>query len=261
MGIVDSHCHLNFEPMGDNLAAVIAAAQSNDVQHMLCVAVTIEDFPQVLKIAQDHEFIYASVGVHPCYKDSIEPTVEELVNYADDKNIVAIGETGLDYFRNEGDLDWQRERFVRHIEAGIIAQKPLIIHTREAAVDTMAMLKEHNADKCGAVMHCFAEDWDTAKKALDLGFYISMSGIVTFKSAETLKEVAKKIPMDRMLVETDSPYLAPVPMRGKPNQPAFVRHTAEYLAELRGLSLEEIAAQTTQNFFTLFNTAIPVDHA
>ncbi len=257
MGLVDSHCHLNFDPMGDNLETVIAAAKSNDVQHMLCVAVTIEDFPQVVKIAHDHEFIYASVGVHPCYKDSIEPTVDDLVNYADDPKIVAIGETGLDYFRNEGDLTWQRERFIRHIEAAIIVQKSLIIHTREAAIDTMAMLKQHHADRCGAVMHCFAEDWDTAKKALDLGFYISMSGIVTFNSAQDLKKVAKKIPIDRLLVETDSPYLAPVPMRGKPNQPAFVRHTAEYVAQLRGVSLEELAEQTTRNFFTLFATATP----
>ncbi len=258
MGIVDSHCHLNFDPMGDNLEAVIAAAKSNDVQHMLCVAVTIEDFPQVLKIAHDYPFIFASVGVHPCYQEAIEPSVDELVEYANDAKVVAIGETGLDYFRNEGDLTWQHERFVRHIEAGKACNKPLIIHTREAAKDTMAMLKDNGADQCGAVMHCFAEDWDTAKKALDLGFYISMSGIVTFKSAEALKEVAKKIPMDRMLVETDSPYLAPVPMRGKTNQPAFVRHTAEYLSELRGIEFDELVAQTTQNFFDLFAFAKPV---
>lgn len=261
MDIVDSHCHLNFAPMAEQLATVIAAAKSNDVQYMLCVAVTIEDFPQVLKIAQDHPFIYASVGVHPCYKDAIEPTVAELVALADDENIVAIGETGLDYFRNEGDLDWQRERFARHIEVAIMTKKPLIIHTREAADDTMAMLKAGNAEQCGGVMHCFAEDWQTAKKALDLGFYISLSGILTFKNATTLQEVAKKLPMDRVLIETDSPYLAPVPMRGKPNQPAFVRHTAEYLATLRGASLEAIAAQTTENFFRLFKAATPVSQA
>ncbi len=258
MGLVDSHCHLNFDPMGENLAATLAAAKANDVQHLLCIAVNLEDYPQVLKIAEDHTFIFASVGVHPCYKDVQEPSVDELVKLAQHPKVVAIGETGLDYFREEGDLDWQRERFARHIAAANAVDKPLIIHTREAAGDTMQMLKDHGADQCRGVMHCFAEDWATAQKALDLGFYISMSGIVTFKNAQTLKEVARKVPMDRLLVETDAPYLAPVPMRGKPNQPAFVKHTAEYVAQLREIPYEELAEQTTANFFNLFKSAQPV---
>jgi len=257
MGLVDSHCHLNFDPMGDDLEAVIERARLGNVSHMLCVAVNLEDYPQVLAIAREHENIFASVGVHPCYQDVQEPEVAELVALAQDEQVVAIGETGLDYFRIEGDIAWQQQRFVRHIEAAIECRKPLIIHTRSAAEDTMAMLKSHQADQCGAVMHCFAEDWETAKKALDLGFYISFSGIVTFNSAKMLKEVAKKTPLDRMLVETDAPYLAPVPMRGKPNQPAFVAHTAQYVADLKQLSLEQLTAQTTQNFFTLFDSARP----
>ena len=180
---------------------------------------------------------------------------EELLQLADDPKVVAIGETGLDYFRIEGDLQWQRDRFVRHIQAAIGSDKPLIIHTREAAEDTMAILRDHGAAQCGAVMHCFAEDWAVAKQALDLGFYISFSGIVTFNSAETLREVARKAPLDRILVETDAPYLAPVPMRGKPNQPAFVAHTALRVAELKGVSIEELMQQTTDNFFRLFKAA------
>lgn len=255
MGLVDSHCHLNFEPMGDDLDGVIERAQANNVSHMLCVSVNLEDYPQVLNIAKAHPSIFASVGVHPCYQDVYEPTVEELIELAKDEQVVAIGETGLDYFRVEGDMSWQQQRFVRHIEAAIVSEKPLIIHTRSAADDTMAMLKQHRADLCGAVMHCFAEDWDTAKKALDLGFYLSFSGIVTFNSAKTLKEVARKTPLDRILVETDAPYLAPVPMRGKPNQPAFVAHTAQYVADLKEISLDALTAQTSKNFFDLFNTA------
>lgn len=255
MGLVDSHCHLNFKPMGEDLDGVLDRAKENNIDYMLCVAVNIEDYPQVLDIAQSHQNIFASVGLHPCYEDVIEPTVKELVEYAEDPNVVAIGETGLDYFRTEGDMRWQQARFVRHIEAGIESQKPLIIHTRQAADDTMQMLKDNKADQCGAVMHCFAEDWQTAKKALDLGFYISFSGIVTFNSAVELKEVAKKAPIDRILVETDAPYLAPMPMRGKPNQPAFVVHTAQYVADLRNIPLQELAEKTTNNFFELFKTA------
>jgi len=255
MGLIDSHCHLNFEPMGDDLDAVLERAKINNVSHMLCVSVNLEDYPEVLAIAQRYPNIFASVGVHPCYEDVQEPTVDELCELAQDERVVAIGETGLDYFRVEGDMTWQQDRFVRHIEAAIEVDKPLIIHTRQAAEDTMTMLKTHRADQCGAVMHCFAEDWDTAKKALDLGFYISFSGIVTFNSAKTLKEVAKQVPLDRILVETDAPYLAPVPMRGKPNQPAFVAHTAQYVADLKGIDLETLTAQTTQNFFQLFKHA------
>ncbi|MBX2850100.1 MAG: TatD family hydrolase, partial [Acidiferrobacterales bacterium] len=215
MQIVDSHCHINFSELADRLPDILANAKLNDISHMLCVSVNLEDFPQVQALAHEYPHIFASVGVHPCYQDVQEPTVEQMVEIAQDDNIVAIGETGLDYFRVEDqDMTWQQERFVNHISAGRTVNKPLIIHTRSAADDTMRMLKEEGADQCRGVMHCFAEDWDVAKKALDLGFYISFSGIVTFKSASNVQEVARKCPIDRILVETDSPYLAPVPLRG-----------------------------------------------
>ena len=253
MQIVDSHCHINFEELAKRLPEILSNARLNDVSHMLCVSVNLEDFPQVKALADEHEHIFASVGVHPCYKDVKDPTTEELVDIGSDSNIVAIGETGLDYFRVEDqDMSWQQDRFVRHIEAANTVNKPLIIHTRSAADDTMRMLKEEGADQCRGVMHCFAENWDVAKKALDLGFYISFSGIVTFKSAADVQEVAQKCPIDRVLVETDSPYLAPVPLRGKTNEPANVRHTAQFVADLRGIPLVELAEQTTNNFFELF---------
>lgn len=255
MQIVDSHCHINFEELAQRMPEVLANAKANDVSHMLCVSVKLEDFPQVQALAHEHDNIYASVGVHPCYQDVKEPSIDELVSIASDQRIVAIGETGLDYFRVEDqDMTWQQERFVRHIAAAKQVNKPLIIHTRNAQDDTMNMLKEEGADQCRGVMHCFAEDWDVAKKALDLGFYISFSGIVTFKSAETVQEVARKCPIDRILVETDSPYLAPVPLRGKTNEPAYVRHTAQFVADLQGISLEQLAEKTTHNFFELFPT-------
>ena len=214
MQIVDSHCHINFQELAERLPQVLDNAKENNISHMLCVSVNLEDFPQVHNLAKQYPHIFASVGVHPCYQDVQEPTVEQLVDIGKDSRIVAIGETGLDYFRVEDqNMDWQRERFVNHIAAANMVNKPLIIHTRNAADDTMRILKEEGADKCRGVMHCFAEDWEVAKKALDLGFYISFSGIVTFKSAATVQEVAQKCPLDRILVETDSPYLAPVPLR------------------------------------------------
>jgi len=253
MQIVDSHCHINFKELAERLPDVLSNARLNDISHMLCVSVNLEDFPQVHDLAKQHDHIFASVGVHPCYKDVKEPSSEQLVEIAKNKNIVAIGETGLDYFRVEDEnMDWQRERFVRHIAAGKQVNKPLIIHTRSAAEDTMRILKEEGADQCKGVMHCFAEDWEVAQKALDLGFYISFSGIVTFKSATNVQEVAQKCPLDRILVETDAPYLAPVPLRGKMNEPAYVRHTAQFVADLRGISLEDLAEATTNNFFDLF---------
>ena len=213
----------------------------------------MDDFPEVKALADQYEHIFASVGVHPCYQDARDPDVDELVAIAQSPNIIAIGETGLDYFRVEDqDMSWQHQRFIRHIEAAKQVNKPLIIHTRSAADDTMRMLKEQGADACLGVMHCFAEDWQVAKKALDLGFYISFSGIVTFKSATNVQEVARKCPLDRILVETDAPYLAPVPLRGKTNEPAYVRHTAQFVADLRGVPLTTLAEQTTDNFFTLF---------
>jgi TatD DNase family protein len=196
--------------------------------------------------------------VHPDERrDGREATLEELVRMADDPKVVAIGETGLDYFRVEGDTEWQRERFRTHIRAARQAGKPLVVHTRASAEDTLRLMREEHADEVGGVMHCFTETWDVAERAMALGFHISFSGIVTFKNAKDLKEVAKRVPLDRMLVETDSPYLAPVPHRGKPNQPAFVKHVAEEIASLRGLSFEEVARATTGNFFRLFRHARP----
>ena len=253
MNLVDSHCHINFDELHQRLPEILTNAEQSNVSHMLCVSVNLEDFPEVLSLAEQHSHIFASVGVHPCYEDVKEPTVEDLVEIGSSERIVAIGETGLDYFRVEGqDMTWQRDRFIRHIQAAKQVNKPLIIHTRSAADDTMRILKEQGADECRGVMHCFAEDWDVAKKALDLGFYISFSGIVTFKSAEQVQEVARKTPIDRILVETDAPYLAPVPLRGKTNEPAYVRHTAQFVADLKGVPLDELAHQTTNNFFELF---------
>ncbi len=253
MQLVDSHCHINFEELHKRLPELLDNAKENQVEHMLCVSVNLEDFPEVKALSDQYPHIFASVGVHPCYQDVKEPTVEELITIGSDDNIVAIGETGLDYFRVEDqDMTWQQQRFVRHIEAAKVVNKPLIIHTRNAANDTMSMLKEEGADACRGVMHCFAEDWDTAEKALDLGFYISFSGIVTFKSASNVQEVARKCPVDRILVETDAPYLAPVPLRGKTNEPAYVKHTAQFVADLKGLPFNEFAEQTTNNFFDLF---------
>lgn len=255
MHLVDSHCHINFEPLGDDVAAILDAAKLQEVETFLCVAINLEAFPEVLSLAERFEEVYASVGVHPNERDVREPSVDELVTLSAHQRVIAIGETGLDYFRSEGDLDWQRERFRRHIRAANSAGLPIIVHCRDAADDTMTILREEGADGCGGVMHCFAEDWHTASQALDLGFYISFSGIVTFKSAETLRDVARRVPEDRILVETDAPYLAPVPMRGKTNQPAYVRHTAECVAALRDCSLEAIATATTDNFFRLFGKA------
>lgn len=219
---------------------------------MLCVAIDMEKYPEMRALVEGYDNISVSVGVHPNEQDCHEPTSEELAELAQDPKVVAIGETGLDYFRSEGDLSWQKERFRRHIQAARMAGKPLIIHTRDARDDTLKILNEENAGEIGGVLHCFTEDWETAKKALDLNFYISFSGIVTFKNAEQIQEAAKKVPEDRLLIETDSPYLAPIPFRGKPNYPFYVYHVAEFIAKLRGESLDAMASITTQNFYTLF---------
>jgi len=256
--LVDSHCHLDrldLTPYAGDLSGALVAAAANDVSHMLCVCIDLEHLEDVLTIARQYPQVSASVGVHPNEQEGHEPSVEELVSLAQAKEVVAIGETGLDYFRSNGDLDWQRERFRRHITAARHIQKPLIIHMREATNDTLQLMREEKASDAGGVMHCFAEDWDAAKQALDIGFYISFSGIVTFKNALALKEVAQKVPLDRMLVETDSPYLAPVPHRGKANQPAYVKFVAEHIAELRNTSYEDIAQATTQNYFKLFGAS------
>lgn len=253
--LVDSHCHLDrldLSPFDGKLENALQFAQEQGVGHMLCVCIDLEHFNDILEPARKYDFISASVGVHPNVNEGVEPTVEQLVQLADDPNIVAIGETGLDYFRSEGDLSWQQQRFRRHIQAAKQTGKPLIIHMRDATEDTLRILKEERADEVGGVMHCFVEDREIAKQALDLNFYISFSGIVTFNSAKELKEVARTLPLDRMLVETDSPYLAPIPFRGKSNQPAYVRYVAECIAELRDTSVEAITEATTDNYFNLF---------
>ncbi len=231
----------------------------NEVSHALCVSVDLPHFPSVLELAERHPNIYASVGVHPDYEDTPEPSVDDLIRLSDRPKIVAIGETGLDYYRLEGDLEWQRERFRTHIRASRATGKPLIIHTRAASEDTIRIMREEgagtNAGGAAGVMHCFTESLDVAKAAMEMGFYISFSGIVTFKSAKDLQAVAREVPLELMLIETDSPYLAPVPHRGKVNEPALVRHVAEYLATLKGVPLEQIAQQTTDNFFNLFKIA------
>jgi len=258
---IDSHCHLDFPDLANNLDELLRKMQENEVTHALCVSVNLQDFPRVLALAEHHENLFASVGVHPDYENLIEPDAAQLANLAKHPKIIAIGETGLDYFRLKGDLEWQRERFRQHIRAARQSSKPLIIHTRSAAEDTLRIMQEEGADEIGGVMHCFTESWDVAQKAIEMNFYISFSGIVTFKNAVALKEVAKKIQLDRMLIETDSPYLAPVPFRGKLNQPAFVRHVAEEIAQLRAVDLEEIATATTDNFFNLFKLSRDGLHA
>jgi len=253
--LIDSHCHLNlidYVALESSLSQVIQNATENGVQHMLCVGTDLVDIPNILKITEEYSQVSASIGLHPNEKAESEPTVQALVEFANHPHVVAIGETGLDYYRSEGDLSWQQNRFRNHIHAAKLSKKPLIIHTRLAKEDTLSILREENASVIGGVFHCFTEDWATAVAALDLGFYISFSGIVTFKNAVELQEVAKKVPLDRMLVETDSPYLAPMPFRGKINQPAYVKHVAEFLSKLREIPFEELAHQTTQNFYRLF---------
>jgi len=254
--LTDSHCHLDkvdLEPFQNNFASMIDAATENDVSQFLCVCIDTEHFKDVLKPAQTYPNIHCSVGVHPTHKDSYAPTVEELIELAKHDEVVAIGETGLDYFRCEDDdMTWQHDLFRTHIRAAIATQKPLIIHTRAAKEDTIRILREENAEKVGGVMHCFAEDWETAQKSMDLNFYISFSGIVSFNSAKELQEVAKLVPEDRFLIETDSPWLAPVPKRGRPNQPAYVKYVAEKMADLRECSYQHIAEVSTNNFNRLF---------
>ncbi|HEX2826117.1 MAG TPA: TatD family hydrolase [Burkholderiales bacterium] len=252
MTLVDSHCHLDFPELAADLPGVLDDMRAHGVTHALCVSVTLEDFPKVRALAEGHENLYASVGTHPDYPDAPLVTVDALLRLADHPKVVAVGETGLDYYRLEGDLEWQRERFRTHIRAARACAKPLIIHTRSSAADTLAIMREESASDAGGVMHCFTETWDVARAALDLGFHISFSGIVTFKNAVELKEVAKRVPLDRMLVETDSPYLAPVPYRGKTNRPGWVKYVAEEIAKLRGIAFEEVAEATTRNFFGLF---------
>ncbi|RJF95833.1 TatD family hydrolase [Noviherbaspirillum saxi] len=256
---IDSHCHINFPELASRLPEIFGKMSENRVTHALCVSVDLPDFPQVLALAEQHSHVYASVGVHPDYEETPEPSVDDLVRLSDHPKIVAIGETGLDYYRLEGDLEWQRERFRTHIRASRATGKPLIIHTRAASEDTIRIMREEGAgtDAGGAagVMHCFTESLEVAEAAIEMGFYISFSGIVTFKSARDLQAVARAVPLERMLIETDSPYLAPVPHRGKMNEPGFVCHVAEFLAKLKDVPLDQVAWQTTDNFFKLFEIA------
>jgi len=256
--LVDSHCHLDFPELAADIPGLLVRMKEAGVGWALCAGVTLERLPAVMAIAHDHPNLYAAVGVHPdTEEDAAEPDEPTLVALAADPKVIAIGETGLDYYRLQGDLEWQRQRFRTHIAAARRTRKPLIIHTRAAASDTLRLLREGHAEEVGGVFHCFTEDMEIARQALDLGFMISFSGIVTFKNAVALKEVATAVPLDRILVETDAPYLAPVPHRGKTNEPSFVRHVAMEIARLKGLSLEAVAEATTDNFFRLFNTAIP----
>ncbi|KVD06757.1 DNAase [Burkholderia ubonensis] len=256
---VDSHCHINFKGLADRLPAVLENMREHDVTHALCVSVDFETLPEVLAIAEAHDNVYASVGVHPDHEDAREPTLAELIELAAHPKVVAIGETGLDYYRLEGrsiaDMEWQRERFRTHIRAAHATLKPLIIHTRSSSEDTLRIMAEERAAVPGGVMHCFTEPWPVAEQALAQGFHISLSGIVTFKNATDVQDVARRVPLDRLLIETDSPYLAPVPYRGKPNEPAYVSHVGRFIASERGIAVEALADATTQNFFRLFKIA------
>lgn len=252
---IDSHCHLDridLAPYQNDFSCFMKEAKNSQIDHMLCIAIDLESYPAMLDLVKDYPEISLSVGVHPNVHEGKDPSAEELIELADNPKVIAIGETGLDYFRSEGDLEWQHQRFRNHIQAAKVTQKPLIIHTREAGHDSLDVLANEGAEQVGGIIHCFTEDWAYAKKALDIGFYISFSGIVTFKNAQAIKEVAKKVPADRFLIETDSPYLSPVPFRGKPNYPTYVPYVAEHIAELRGGSVEEIARLSTDNFNSLF---------
>ena len=252
MRLVDSHCHLDFPDLAADLDGILVRMAEAGVERAMCISVTLPDLPRVIALAERHPQLWATVGVHPDYEDTAEPSVEELVRLADHPRVLAIGETGLDYYRLSGDLEWQRERFRRHIRAARRINKPLVIHTRQASADTLRIMAEEGAAEVGGVMHCFTESQAVADAAIAMNFVISFSGIVTFKNARELQEVARTIPLECMLVETDSPYLAPVPHRGKTNQPAWVRHVAEFIAQLRGLPPVVIAEATTANFERVF---------
>jgi TatD DNase family protein len=256
--LIDSHCHLDridLKPYQNDFACFMQAVADSEIEHLLCIAIDLEAYPAMLALVADYPSISVTVGVHPNVTEGHDPSVEDLIALAKPDKVIGIGETGLDYFRSDGDLTWQHQRFRHHIRAAKALKKPLIIHTRQAKEDTLRILAEENAGEIGGIIHCFTEDWEFAKKALDLNFYISFSGIVTFNNAQDIKEVAKKVPAERFLIETDSPYLAPVPFRGKTNYPTYVRYVAEYIADLRGTSVNKIADLSTENFYTLFNFA------
>jgi TatD DNase family protein len=253
--LIDSHCHLDrldLKPYENDFGCLMQQIRSENIEHLLCISIDLEAYPAMRELVANYDDISVTVGVHPNENEGHEPTVEELIELGKDEKVIGIGETGLDYFRSEGDLTWQKDRFRNHIHAAKALKKPLIIHTREAKQDALDMLQEDNAGEVGGIIHCFTEDWEFAKRALDLNFYISFSGIVTFNSAKQIHEVAKKVPADRFLIETDSPYLAPVPHRGRPNYPQYVKHVAQTVADLRGISLNSVADLSTRNFYTLF---------
>lgn len=256
--LVDSHCHLDrvdLTPFDHSFEQFVNAMRVSGVGHSLCVSIDLEQYPSMMQLVEAYDDISISVGVHPCHEDGHDPSVEELIELAKHPKNIAIGETGLDYFRTEGDMTWQQDRFRRHIEASKQTGKPLIIHTREAREDTIKIMQQEQAQDAGGVMHCFTETWEMAKDALDMGFYISISGIVTFKNAEELRDVVRKVPIDRLLIETDSPYLAPVPHRGKPNTPLYVDLVAQQVADLKQVTKEVLIQQTGENFFNLFQHA------
>ena len=258
--LIDSHCHLNqldLTAFDGNLDVAMDEARAVGVKHCLCVCIGLEDIPVLHEIVSRYQDVSMSVGVHPNEVANTEVTYERLYKDASEPACIALGETGLDYYRTEGEsaIDAQRASFREHIRVARDLNKPLIIHTRHAAEDTLRIMQEEQANLTGGVMHCFSENWEIAKRALDLNFYISFSGIVTFKNAHVLHDVAKKVPLDRMLIETDSPYLAPVPYRGKPNHPAWVQHVAHAISTLRETSYELIARETTANFYTCFNVS------
>ena len=257
---VDSHCHLDFPEYAGQIPDILARMKEAQVSHAMCISVDMPDFPNVLALAESHPNLFATVGTHPDYEDTPEPTEDQLVELSQHPKILAIGETGLDYYRmgdkTYEEMEWQRDRFRTHIRAAIRVKKPLIIHTRSASEDTIRIMKEEGASQVAGVMHCFTESLEVAKAAMEQGFYISFSGIVTFKSAKDLQETCKQIPIERILIETDSPYLAPIPNRGKTNEPSWVAHVAQFIADLKGISVEEVAKHTTNNFKTLFKAPV-----
>lgn len=251
---IDSHCHLDFPGLIENLPDLLKRMEEARVAEALCISVQLETVRQVLDLAQSQPNLWATVGVHPDYEDIEEPTVEGLIELSKEAKVIGIGETGLDYYRLTGDLEWQRNRFRVHLRAANQVGKPVIVHTRQAGADTLAILKEENAQNCGGIIHCFTESLDFARQVLDLGLHVSFSGIVSFKNAADLREVARFVPMDRILIETDSPYLAPVPYRGKTNEPSFVPHVAKVIAAEKGVDIEEVGLRTSENFRRLFKT-------
>lgn len=263
---VDSHCHLdkldldsldqeNSTDALKGLAGVFNRAATHEVSHMLCIGIDLDNVQQVVSLAETHDNVYATVGVHPLYEENRSPSVEELVELSAHPKVVGIGESGLDYFYCKGDLSWQRERFITHIHAAVVSDLPLVIHTRGAKEDTLSLMKKHGEGKLKGVLHCFTEDLDMAMQAIEMGFYISISGIVTFNNATALREVVEALPLDKLLIETDSPWLAPAPFRGKPNEPLRVVEVAKKIADIKQVSVEEVARVTTDNFFALFSKA------